>query len=442
MSEDDQTTNGFGNSFLIKDKSGQLKKVQDDAVVDFSLAKPAVKPISAPAPVKPVSRPLPATPRPAPAAARPFAPQTPISASPKAAFYIDAEDELEIQKHAESLKQMMQTAPSAPGTPAVSATPTMSVAAVAQKIMTKHAVHFNEDILNRRGEKILESFFHEARTPIEMQEVLTRPQKIGGLALSSEIADQIIATAQAEVIALRQAGVIGKKSESVVRPDMQPLKEPGMMASAPPAFIPRPTPPAVKPVVPPVTPPAPMPQKVAIEPDTVKLAEEVMAELARAEQKPVVKKPVIPTPVRPAPRPASPAVDSMAHIAYARQPEQLRQNMVDIRQPMKVLGPVEELAEIDLKEFRRLSTNPSEAVNKILEKINLLQEESWQMRMDAVKAWQRSATNQLYVAMGRASLDTGTRLDEIINSYQRDGKPFLSTNEFMAINTLNSSLMT
>jgi 2'-5' RNA ligase len=131
----------------------------------------------------------------------------------------------------------------------------------------------------------------------------------------------------------------------------------------------------------------------------------------------------------------------MAHIAYARQPEPLRPQMIDIRQPMKVLGPVEEFQEIDLTEFRRLGPTPAAAINKIVEKIGLLQEESWQMRMDGVAAWQRSATNQVYVAQGRESIESGKRLEEVINSRQQAGQPYLSVNEWLAVNALNSHLI-
>lgn len=447
MVADEQNTNDFSLGFLVKDKTGQLKKIQDDSFIDAKPAAVSAPKPTVPSPAAPKTPPAPIlTPRMPPAAPQPLAPAKPVSTSDKAAFYFSPEDEAEIQKHAESLKGM--------GTvPVAHPISSGALSGAAEKIRQQFKVDFNDETLNKRFGKVLESYFSDLRDVVETEEVLTRPQKIGGLAITAELAGQIMQAAQ------KQYGDIKKAA-----PQTQPIfnldfkgaapmgtSKPSLMAAPPPAFIPRPTPP--KPMTAPTAPEA----KKPIGDETKQLVQEIKKEIdaAAVSPKPLPAEKPVTVPVKEAvatPKPMETKkpeevrqnipkpIEGVTGIAYARQAEMTRPQMVDIRQPARVVGPVEELSFIDLKEFRKLSPNPAQASAKILEKIDLLQEESWQMRMDAIKAWKRSEAFQTYLDLGRESLTSGVSLAEIIRTRTQSGKPYLTLDEFTAINSLNSSL--
>jgi hypothetical protein len=157
------------------------------------------------------------------------------------------------------------------------------------------------------------------------------------------------------------------------------------------------------------------------------------------EQKPRPVMPSAPAPVSTPEMYTRPA-DEMPRIVQVRMPEQERPQVNDIRQPAKVMGPVEELADIDLDEFRRQGTNPTEAADRILEKIDLLEHDSWTMKIEAIKAWRRSSANQLYIQIGRESMDTNQSVAEVIRKRMQNNQSYLLLDEFLAINSLNSRL--
>ena len=132
--------------------------------------------------------------------------------------------------------------------------------------------------------------------------------------------------------------------------------------------------------------------------------------------------------------------EEMPRITPVRPIDQLRPQMADIKQPTRVVGPVDELGQTDIKEFRRLGTNPQDAAEKIIEKIDLLEEESWPMRMDGIGAWKKSPLSKLYVSIGRESMDTNRIIQEVINQRAQDGKPHVLMEEFLAINDINNKL--
>ncbi|MCK4554441.1 hypothetical protein KAU19_05810, partial [Candidatus Parcubacteria bacterium] len=59
----------------------------------------------------------------------------------------------------------------------------------------------------------------------------------------------------------------------------------------------------------------------------------------------------------------------------------------------KVMGPIDELKYMDLISFRRLDQNLVKIVEKIKEKINLLEEEDYAKRLKGIKAWRTSPVN-------------------------------------------------
>jgi len=122
----------------------------------------------------------------------------------------------------------------------------------------------------------------------------------------------------------------------------------------------------------------------------------------------------------------------------AASPATGHQSMQDITQVKKLVGPVDELANMDLISWRRLSEDPQEAALKIKDKIELLEGESYTKRLEGVKAWQSSPINQMYVEMTHEVLITGKSIDQIIVAKTKAKQPRLTLEEVRVIMHLNN----
>ncbi|MFH1142261.1 MAG: hypothetical protein V1695_00950 [Candidatus Uhrbacteria bacterium] len=130
-----------------------------------------------------------------------------------------------------------------------------------------------------------------------------------------------------------------------------------------------------------------------------------------------------------------------AKVAFSpASPTAGQQSMQDISQVKRLIGPVEELANMDLISWRRLSKDPQESALKIKDKIELLESESLKKRLEGIKAWQSCPINQMYVEMTRQVLITGKSIDQIILDKTRDKQPTLTKEEVQVIMHLNNQL--
>ncbi|HUT22253.1 MAG TPA: hypothetical protein VMX18_02480 [Candidatus Bipolaricaulota bacterium] len=105
-----------------------------------------------------------------------------------------------------------------------------------------------------------------------------------------------------------------------------------------------------------------------------------------------------------------------------------------------IMGPLDEMRTMDLVNLRRLGSSKDEIVNEIMEKVNLLGEESAQKKYEAIIAWQRSPVYQLYTNLAFESIKENKPVAEIIALKAGEGKETLSQDEFQAILELNSKL--
>ena len=120
--------------------------------------------------------------------------------------------------------------------------------------------------------------------------------------------------------------------------------------------------------------------------------------------------------------------------------KETRPRLEDIKYVPKLVGPAEELSEMTLVDFRRLSSDPREAVSRIKEKINLLEKESISKKIAGMKAWQESETAKLYLEISRESLAKGMPANKIIAERVSAGRPTLTHDEYQAIMELNRNL--
>ncbi len=112
----------------------------------------------------------------------------------------------------------------------------------------------------------------------------------------------------------------------------------------------------------------------------------------------------------------------------------------DVKYVPKLTGPIDELKEMDLINFRRLSADADTATGKIKEKISFLEEGSYQERLAGIKAWRLSPVNKLYLAIGQESIHSQRPIDEIIQDRKENGGEYLTKPEFAAIMELNRGL--
>lgn len=114
--------------------------------------------------------------------------------------------------------------------------------------------------------------------------------------------------------------------------------------------------------------------------------------------------------------------------------------MDDVKHVPKLLGPIDELREMDLLNFRRLSDDFTGRVKKISEKIEFLEEENYAQRLAGIKAWRQSKLNKMYLDIGRESIGASKGINVIIKARQEKGEDCLNEEEFLTIMELNKKL--
>ncbi|NCC70008.1 hypothetical protein EOM09_00285 [bacterium] len=102
----------------------------------------------------------------------------------------------------------------------------------------------------------------------------------------------------------------------------------------------------------------------------------------------------------------------------------------------KLVGPVEELAYFTILDFRNLGVNIDERIDKLKQKINVLEEYGLNKKILGIKAWLNSEVSEIYKAILNESIDSGSIEDAIINRKQK-GLQYLSKEEINKIAELN-----
>lgn len=264
---------------------------------------------------------------------------------------------------------------------------------VSKKVMGVHKLFFPSYDLERRFSNLVTSYMKGVRDQMEFKDLMTRPENSGGLNLSGDITDKILLTMSEEAALAPQAKarVFGKAVKSQLTPSMGQVKKA-------------------------------MDQTKASEGTVTPTGEMVQA----------------PT------RAASVRVTGTASPRTAqgvRAPLDARKPlMTDIKGPPKVMGPVDELANLSVVEFRRLGGTPQAATEKIKAKIDILEAESLLKQSEGIRAWQNSPVNQLYLILGQEALNTGRQVEDVVQQRTLSQQPVLTKQEFDAIADLNKRL--
>lgn len=105
-----------------------------------------------------------------------------------------------------------------------------------------------------------------------------------------------------------------------------------------------------------------------------------------------------------------------------------------------LMGPIQELQSLTLKNFRYLGDNAQARIDKIYDKMHVLERQSFSKKAEGIKAWRQSPTYQLYLSLGADSMSQGQDILKTIDQYTKENKETLTLEEFSAISDLNKMI--
>lgn len=235
--------------------------------------------------------------------------------------------------------------------------------------------------LDKRLRNAVSSRLRSVRSAAELRELLTRPDKVGGLGLAKDVATNIADAVEAAYAEFRDV-ITGEEKQKL---NEQVVK-----------------------------------QKTVVEGRRRKEAEEHAQwfEEKMREAKTGPGSPFAP----PSPGAARPAVDAVRH------------------ERPRLVGLAGELASLTREDFRRMGASPEDARAAILKKINTLSAESYDQRIRAIESLRRSPLNMEYLELMSQSLREGKPVAELAKTLRAEGKDALTAEEIAAIIQLNSAL--
>lgn len=280
--------------------------------------------------------------------------------------------------------------------------------ALAKNIISAYAYQSADEVMAKRLENIIIARARDVRDNLETKESLVKSKKVGGMEFSDADADRLLNLIKNKNNISAPAEIRIKTDIKPANNDLQPIFE--MEDGLPVVRMPEKN----------SEPKLLEPEKLLQPPDDVKIKAEASA--------------------LPAPSPAP-------YIAEKRIPESVlnaktasRPNLDDVKLGKRLMGPIEELENTTIIDFRRMAADPQAAVNKIKEKIDLLEKDSFNQKMAGIGAWQKSEVSRFYRMLGQASMSEGKNIEDIIKERLMSGKPTLSLDEFHAVMELNRVL--
>lgn len=272
-----------------------------------------------------------------------------------------------------------------------------------EKAIKESDLIFEDEVMKTRFKNIILAWLKEIRDFIEMKEALVRSKETGGMGMSEKEAEEILK---------KIIKIIKESKRTEIETKIKSIEKEIGIPSEIPIFVEQPPP---------------------IEIEEKKKDQDVIQTVPSPPavfEAPFISK----TPISTL-SPTSPIRKSVV--------EETKIRISDIKEPKatsKLIGPIEELRELDLNDWRKLAKDPRERTKKIEEKISLLEEESIEKKVQAVRAWKESETVRVYLEIGQESIEQGRSIVEIINNRLQSGQPTLTLEEFEAITDLHQRL--
>jgi hypothetical protein len=117
-----------------------------------------------------------------------------------------------------------------------------------------------------------------------------------------------------------------------------------------------------------------------------------------------------------------------------------QKKVTDVRFEKKLVGPVEELGTMTLADFRRLSSDPQDAINKLLDTLARLEEIDYEQRIAGVRAWRKSPMSKRYTQMTQEALLSGLSVSEMATQMRSKGEETLTPAEIAAVVSFNAQI--
>lgn len=357
-------------------------------------------------------------------------------------FYFSAEDEEEIKQLAGRVRDF--TGSEAPE-PAYGKE-------TADKIMKELDIRFFSGELDSRFSAILESYWRGIRKRLDAKEAMMKPRDRGGLDLKESLADEVLNRLEGVKKDAAKEAVFAPPKKIEVPEDAAAAGAPGTRdVGYDFSKLPRKETPEEK--TPEKEAPAddrPQEEK----PEESREAEAETEERAAPEAKYTINlreaKEEAPAEEKEEDDKTGPGEEesSVFNMADSRRIAGLynkpapsgKVKIEDVKYVPKLTGPIDELREMGLVDFRRLHDSPSLAAEKIKEKIGFLEEENYGKRLLGIRAWRQSPVNKIYLAIGQKSMAEQKPISAVISDYRESGEECLSRAEFMAVMELNKSL--
>ncbi len=132
-------------------------------------------------------------------------------------------------------------------------------------------------------------------------------------------------------------------------------------------------------------------------------------------------------------------INKMMDIKYNASSDEIGNRKKAIKN--MVMGPVDEIRNISLADFRKLAKTPAEAADKIYQQISLLEDESLIKRAQGVIAWRESEIYKVYLKIGATSMSQKKTIEQVIREFREKGEPYLAPEEFNVVADLNRKLL-
>lgn len=312
------------------------------------------------------------------------------------------------------------------------------VASQAERAVSELKIILNPEEKNRL-KNILVSFLKGIRNQIETKDALLKSKEEGGLNFTQRQVEQIFNLIKKEKPLKEESRAkekildvsFDKQTKDVLRaPSEDDKKEEALLQLQP-------------------------PPPVILETFREKLKEKItsqptLSQLSQPSVAPAETRGEPSQPFRPAPPPLPSQMLPVRQIRRADAPEikEAKPRLQDIKRPsffgqkprVELVGPIEEIRNLSLSDLREMSDNPAKALEKIKEKIFLLEKKSFLKKIQAIKAWHENEIYQLYLEIGRQVIQERTNLEKTLERRQSQGLPVLTKEEFSAIMDFNKSL--
>jgi hypothetical protein len=280
------------------------------------------------------------------------------------------------------------------------------------RIIKKSHIHFTDDAVERRFRMIIESRLRNIRNNIQVKELFLDELENGGMEFDEETAGEMMKLINEE---MGEVKAVAPKTETVERKMVFKPENKPVMNSGDVIFLKKVAP---KPLLPQVTSQEKKTEKPIINPV-------IKSSQIKLEQQAVITQP-------------KPLVNSQA----GKKKEVLLSKpvMQDISFEPKLTGPLEELQDLTIIDFQRLGQTGEQRVNKVMEKINILEKDSFALKLQGIDAWKRSEVYKQYLEMAQASIEQKKPLNDIVEAFSKQKKQSLTMEDVEAIIGLSDNL--